>query len=65
MTHLLAGFTPIEVDVDGIRITGRTAGTGPPVLLLHGAPQSHITWRLVAPKLAATRTVIVLAPRRR
>ena len=28
------------------------------MLLLHGAPQTHITWRLVAPKLAATRTVI-------
>jgi haloacetate dehalogenase len=33
-------------------------GSGPPILLLHGAPQSHITWRMVAPKLAATRTVI-------
>jgi haloacetate dehalogenase len=29
------------------------------VLLLHGAPQSHISWRLVAPKLAATHTVVV------
>jgi haloacetate dehalogenase len=29
------------------------------VLLLHGAPQSHISWRMVAPKLAETRTVVV------
>jgi haloacetate dehalogenase len=29
------------------------------VLLLHGAPQMHITWRLVAPRLAATHTVVV------
>ena len=26
---------------------------------MHGAPQSHVSWRLVAPKLAATRTVVV------
>lgn len=42
MAQLLAGFAPIEVDVDGIRITGRTAGTGPPVLLLHGYPQTTV-----------------------
>jgi haloacetate dehalogenase len=35
------------------------AGSGPPVLLLHGAPQTHISWRLVAPELAKTHTVIV------
>jgi haloacetate dehalogenase len=35
------------------------AGSGPPLLLLHGAPQTHISWRLVAPELAKTRTVIV------
>ena len=35
------------------------AGQGPPILLLHGAPQTHVSWRLVAPKLAATRTVVV------
>lgn len=39
MTQRLAVFTPIEVDVDGIRSTGRTAGNGPPVLLLHGYPR--------------------------
>jgi haloacetate dehalogenase len=33
-------------------------GEGPPVLLLHGAPQSHITWRQVAPRLAEDYTVI-------
>ncbi len=33
--------------------------SGPPVLLLHGAPQTHLSWRKVAPELAKTHTVIV------
>ncbi|MFF5139200.1 hypothetical protein ACFY6U_05515 [Streptomyces sp. NPDC013157] len=41
MAQLLAGFAPIEVDIDAIWITGRTAGTGPPGLLLHGCPQTQ------------------------
>src|SRR5678816_1034988 len=53
------GFKPFKVKTTGAEINGVTGGSGPPILLLHGAPQSHITWRLVAPKLAATRTVIV------
>ena len=42
MAQLLAGFAPIEEDVDGIRIAGRRAGAGPAVLLLHGYPQTHV-----------------------
>ena len=53
------GFKPFKVKTTGAEINGVIGGSGPPVLLLHGAPQSHITWRMVAPKLAATRTVIV------
>ena len=53
------GFKPFKVKTTGAEITGVIGGSGPPILLLHGAPQSHITWRLVAPKLAASRTVIV------
>jgi haloacetate dehalogenase len=52
-------FKPFKVKTTGAEINGVIGGSGPPILLLHGAPQSHITWRLVAPKLAATRTVIV------
>ncbi|WP_051810003.1 alpha/beta hydrolase [Actinoplanes subtropicus] len=59
MAQLLAGFAPVEVDVDGIRITGRTAGTGPPVLLLHGYPQTHVMWHQVAPILAERHTVVL------
>ena len=35
------------------------AGSGPPVLLLHGYPQTHLMWRHVAPLLARSRTVVV------
>jgi haloacetate dehalogenase len=35
------------------------AGDGPPVLLLHGFPQTHYCWHLVAPALTAQRTVVV------
>jgi haloacetate dehalogenase len=53
------GFTPFKVQTAGAIINGVIGGSGPPILLLHGAPQSHVSWRLVAPTLAATRTVIV------
>jgi haloacetate dehalogenase len=35
------------------------AGTGPPVLLLHGFPQTHYCWHLVAPRLMGRHTVVV------
>jgi haloacetate dehalogenase len=59
MTPLLAGFEPIEVDIDGIHIAGRVAGSGPPVLLLHGFPQTHVMWHQVAPILVDRHTVVL------
>ncbi|MFJ6726331.1 alpha/beta fold hydrolase [Streptomyces sp. NPDC091281] len=53
------GFTRGRVDADGVRINVRTAGEGPPVLLLHGYPQTHAIWHLVAPRLAETHTVVL------
>jgi haloacetate dehalogenase len=53
------GFKPLTVQVNGVTINGAMAGAGPPVLLLHGAPQSMISWRLVAPDLARDHTVVV------
>ncbi|MFC0627254.1 alpha/beta fold hydrolase [Kribbella deserti] len=37
----------------------RIGGSGPPLLLLHGYPQSHVMWHQVAPVLAETRTVVM------
>src|SRR5215510_7604981 len=53
------GFKESKVKTSGATIHVVTGGQGPPVLLLHGAPQSHISWRLVAPKLAGEYTVVV------
>ena len=36
----------------------RRAGSGPPLLLLHGFPQTHLMWRDVAPRLASRYTVV-------
>jgi haloacetate dehalogenase len=53
------GFKPFKLDTTGATINGVIGGQGPPLLLLHGAPQTHISWRLIAPKLAEQHTVIV------
>ena len=47
------------IDADGIRINCAIGGEGPPVLLLHGYPQTHVIWHQVAPALAETHTVVV------
>jgi haloacetate dehalogenase len=53
------GFKSFKVQTSGATINGVIGGQGRPLLLLHGAPQTHISWRLVAPKLAADHTVVV------
>jgi haloacetate dehalogenase len=52
------GFKPFKVETTGATINGVIGGQGPPILLLHGAPQTHLSWRLVAPKLAEQYTVV-------
>jgi haloacetate dehalogenase len=56
----LEGFEATRVEVDaGVELYVRTAGAGPPVVLLHGYPQSGLCWHRVAPALAERHTVIV------
>jgi haloacetate dehalogenase len=43
---------------DNVEIEGVIGGSGPPLLLLHGYPQSHLIWHRVAAPLAARYTVI-------
>lgn len=52
------GFEHRRVTVSGIGVNVRLGGTGDPVLLLHGYPQTHVAWHAVAPELARHRTVI-------
>ena len=59
ISRFVPGFTVSKVKTSGTTIHVVKGGQGPPLLLLHGAPQSHITWRLVAPELAKRYTVVV------
>ncbi len=56
--HLLPGFAWRYIDANGVRIRVCTAGAGPPLLLLHGHPQTHLTWHKVAPQLAQRFSVV-------
>jgi len=51
-------FETVEIDTGETTIFVRRSGSGPPVLLLHGFPQTHLMWRKVAPLLAQDFTVI-------
>jgi haloacetate dehalogenase len=47
------------VKTGGTTIRVIRKGTGPPLLLLHGYPETHLTWHKVAPQLAEQFSVIV------
>ena len=52
------GFRPFRIATAGAEINGVVGGSGPPVLLLQGWPQTHLEWRHVAPVLAQRFTVV-------
>lgn len=52
------GFKASTVQTSGATINVVSGGDGPPLLLLHGAPQTHVSWHRVAPELAKNYTVI-------
>jgi haloacetate dehalogenase len=56
--RLFPGFKAAKVETSGATINVVSGGQGPPLLLLHGAPQSLATWHLIAPKLAKDYTVV-------
>lgn len=56
--EILPGFRWYDVDADGVTIRTAVGGSGPPLLLLHGHPQTHLTWHKVAPALSRRFTVI-------
>jgi haloacetate dehalogenase len=55
---LFEGFRDIRVPAGGTQIAAWVGGSGPPVLLLHGYPETRAIWHLVAPRLAQRYTVV-------
>ena len=56
--ELFPGFAPHRIRASGTEIHCIVGGAGPPVLLLHGYPQTHAMWHKVAPALAREFTVV-------
>jgi haloacetate dehalogenase len=52
------GFETKQITTSGTTINLVQGGQGPPLLLLHGSPQSHVMWHKVAPRLAQEFTVV-------
>lgn len=57
-TDFFPGFKHVTTKTSGATIHSVVGGSGPPLLLLHGYPQTHIEWRDVAPELAKKFTVV-------
>jgi len=58
MTTLFPGFERRKIRTSGASINLVIGGEGPPLLLLHGYPQTHAMWHKVAPILARNYTVV-------
>jgi haloacetate dehalogenase len=59
LPDLFPGFEAGTALVNGVEIFYRTGGAGPPMLLLHGYPQSHAMWHRIAPQLAEHFTLVI------
>src|SRR5688572_23643650 len=55
---MFKGFTRRRIATSGAEIHLLTGGQGVPLLLLHGYPQTHVIWHLMAPALAERFTVV-------
>jgi len=59
MADFFPGFDERRIATSGTEINLVTGGSGPPLLLLHGYPQTHVLWRKVAPRLAQDFTLVI------
>jgi haloacetate dehalogenase len=57
---MLDTFRSFDHSHAGVRLRAKVAGSGPPLLLLHGHPQSQAMWHRVAPGLAQSFTVVLM-----
>jgi haloacetate dehalogenase len=55
---LFEGFEVTDVETPRGRVHARVGGSGPPLLLLHGWPETHLMWHAVAPRLAGRFAVV-------
>ena len=56
---MFEGFTGFQAQANGVSIYLVHGGHGPPLLLLHGYPQTHVEWHKIAPKLAEHYSVVM------
>ena len=49
---MFEGFETLDIEINGVHIHGRHGGDGPPLLLLHGNPMTHVTWHRLVPELS-------------
>jgi haloacetate dehalogenase len=55
---MFEGFELTDINTGWVTIRVRHGGSGPPLLLLHGNPQTHVMWHRVAPRLAEEFSVV-------
>ncbi len=60
LADLFPGFSTHRLETDAGGIFARVGGSGPPVALVHGYPQTHVEWWRIAPRLAERFTVVAL-----
>ena len=59
LPDLFPGFETRRFQTSGAEIFVRLGGEGPPLVLLHGYPQTHVMWHRVAPELAKSFTLLI------
>jgi len=58
-TPFFPGFQALDLEVDGVHLHTVVGGEGPPLLLLHGYPQTHVMWHRLAPLLQRRFTLVM------
>lgn len=59
LADLYPGYAARWIDTAAGRIFARTGGSGPPLLLLHGYPQTNVMWHQLAPELAQHYSLVM------